>query len=81
MKFIRASHVTVYDRKQITFGIDQNGDVWIVTNSDKDETETDYFGLSPYQFADLIHYLVSFAFAAMRVRLTGSQYPPTKPDE
>jgi hypothetical protein len=74
MKFIRAAHVFDEDGTMVTFGIDVNGKVWIVTNTDEkaEGIEREYFGFSVHTFTELIHALVSLAFAALRFKLTES---------
>lgn len=78
MKFIRANHVLDTDNTLVTFGIDETGKVWIVTNADgsAEGIETEYFGFSAQTFWELAHSLISLAVAAIRVKLTGSMFPP-----
>lgn len=78
MKFIRANHVLDTDNTLVTFGIDESGKVWIVTNADgsAEGIETEYFGFSAQTFWELAHSLISLAVAAIRVKLTGSMFPP-----
>jgi hypothetical protein len=74
MKFIRAAHVIDEDGTMVTFGIDVDGKVWIVTNTDEkaEGIEREYFGFGVHTFTELTHALVSLAFAALRFKLTGS---------
>jgi hypothetical protein len=74
MKFIRATHVPAFGGRNVTFGIDPDGNVWIATNTGKPDEEPEYFGFSVHTFSELVHSLFSLAFAALRFRLTGSMY-------
>lgn len=82
MKFIRATHVFDSDETLVTFGIDEHGKIWLVTNTDgkAEGIETEYFGFSVNVFRELVTGLIKLAFAALRFKFTGNQFTDD-PDE
>jgi hypothetical protein len=78
MKFVRAVHGFDSDGTLLTFGIDEDAKVWLVTNTDgtAEGIETEYFGFSAQVFWELIHALESLAVAGIRLQLSGDMFPP-----
>lgn len=78
--FVRAVHVMTQDEKNVTFGIDKNGTFYIATNTgSKDQSvKPEYFVFNVHTFTELTGELVKLSFAALRVKLTGSQFDDTE---
>lgn len=80
MKFIRAIHATTdgHDQKNVTFGIDPGGNFWIATNTGNPDpsVKPEYFGFNVHTFTELTSELVKLSFAALRVKMTGTQFKP-----
>jgi hypothetical protein len=75
VKFIRAHHVQTSDGKNVTFGIDTKGEVWIATDTGNPDVKPQYFGMSALTFGELTHSLTKLSFAALHYKATGDVNP------